>query len=280
MKLMRVVSRLEQAGQLDKLVTAGQRIANLIPPGKLRDALHGVWLGHPLHPLLVQASVGAWLSASALDVTAGNERAARRLAALGLTAAVPAAAAGLVDWSKQHEQQMRVGVVHAFANAAAVTCYGASFAAANTRRSRAWRFAGLAAAGVGGLLGGHIAYRLAGGANHAEAVPHLLEPGWHQLISEAELPEGKPVRRLLGEVPVVAIRSGGQVHVLADRCSHMSGSLAEGDLTGDSVTCPWHGSVFCLRDGSVMRGPATAPQPAFEVRTVDDTVQVLLPGAG
>jgi nitrite reductase/ring-hydroxylating ferredoxin subunit len=277
---MRVVSRLELAGQLDKLVTAGQRLARLVPPGRFRDALHGVWLGHPLHPLLVQASVGAWVSAGALDVTVSNERAARRLAALGLAAAVPAAAAGLVDWSEQHEQQMRVGIVHAFANATAVTCYGASLVAAKPWRSRAWRFAGLAAAGVGGLLGGHIAYRLAGGANHAEAVPHLLEPGWHDLIAEAELPEGKPVRRLLGEVPVVAIRSGGQVHVLADRCSHMSGSLAEGDLADGSVTCPWHGSVFCLRDGSVVRGPATAPQPAFEVRTVDNAVQVLLPGAG
>ncbi len=280
MSFMRVVSRLEQAVQLDKLVTAGQRIARLIPPGRFRDALHGVWLGHPLHPLLVQTSVGAWLSASALDVTAGNERGARRLAALGLAAAVPATAAGLVDWSEQHEQQMRVGVVHALANAAAITCYSASLVSASARRGRGWRLAGLAAAGAGGLLGGHIAFRLAGGANHAEAVPHLLGPGWHHLMTESELPEGKPVRRLLGEVPVVAIRSGGEVHVLADRCSHMSGSLAEGELADGTVTCPWHGSVFCLRDGSVARGPATAPQPAFEVRTVANAVQVLLPGAG
>jgi nitrite reductase/ring-hydroxylating ferredoxin subunit len=275
---MRVVSRLEQARKLDTCVAAGQRIARAVRPGKFRDALHGVWLGHPLHPLLVQAPVGAWLSASALDFSAGNERAARLLTALGLAAAVPAAAAGMIDWSEQHEQQMRVGVVHALANTAALTCYGASLATG--RRGRMWRLAGLAALGAGGLLGGHISFRLAGGANHAEAVPHLVEPGWHRLIAEAELPEGKPVRRLLGEVPLIAVRSGGEVRVLADRCSHMSGSLAEGDLAGDTVQCPWHGSVFCLRDGSVVRGPATAPQPAFEVRTTNGAVEVLLPGAG
>jgi nitrite reductase/ring-hydroxylating ferredoxin subunit len=277
---MRVVARLEQARKLDRCVAVGQRIARAVRPGRFRDVLHGVWLGHPLHPVLVQAPVGAWLSASALDISAGNERAARQLTALGLAAAVPAAAAGMVDWSEQHEQQMRVGVVHAVANTAALTCYGASLAAGGGRGARMWRLAGLAALGVGGLLGGHISFRLAGGANHAEAVPHLVEPGWHHLITEAELPEGKPVRRLLGEVPLVAVRSGGEIHVLADRCSHMSGSLAEGDLDGDTVRCPWHGSVFCLRDGSVVRGPATAPQPAFEVRTAHGAVEVLLPGAG
>jgi hypothetical protein len=55
---------------------------------------------------------------------------------------------------------------------------------------------------AGRLAGGHISFRLAGGANHAEQVPHLVEPGWQHLMPSAGLPEGKPVRRMLGEVPV------------------------------------------------------------------------------
>jgi nitrite reductase/ring-hydroxylating ferredoxin subunit len=96
----------------------------------------------------------------------------------------------------------------------------------------------------------------------------------------ADLPEGKPVRQMLGEVPVVAIRADGAVHVLADRCSHMSGPLSDGELTGGCLTCPWHGSVFRIADGSVARGPATAPQPAFQTREVGGAIQVRLPGAG
>ena len=142
------------------------------------------------------------------------------------------------------------------------------------------RLAGLAAISASGLLGGHISFRLAGGANHAEEVPHLVEPGWHHLMAAADLPEGKPVRRLLGEVPVVAVRTGGAVRVLADRCSHMSGPLSDGELTDGCLTCPWHGSVFRVADGAVVRGPATAPQPAFEVREADGVIQVCLPGAG
>ena len=113
---MRLISRLEQDSRLDGAVSAGQRVARLIRPGQVRDALHGVWLGHPVHPILVQATAGAWLSASFLDFAGGDEKAARRLVAAGLGAAVPSALAGAADWSEQHEQQMRVGVIHAAGN--------------------------------------------------------------------------------------------------------------------------------------------------------------------
>ena len=111
-------------------------------------------------------------------------------------------------------------------------------------------------------------------------MPHLVEPGWHHLMPSAGLPEGKPVRELLGEIPVVAVRVGGAVYVLADRCSHMSGPLSGGELADGCLTCPWHGSVFRIADGSVARGPATAPQPAFRTREVGGAIQVCLPGAG
>lgn len=48
---------------LDRVVALGQRAARCLRPGRLRDGLHGVWLGHPLHPVLAQGAVGAWLSA-------------------------------------------------------------------------------------------------------------------------------------------------------------------------------------------------------------------------
>jgi nitrite reductase/ring-hydroxylating ferredoxin subunit/uncharacterized membrane protein len=277
---MQLISRLEQDSRLDGLVSAGQKVARLIPPGKLRDALHGVWLGHPLHPMLIQAPVGAWLSASILDATGGDEKAARTLVAAGLAAAVPAAVAGSADWSEQHEQQMRVGVVHAAGNIAALSLYGASLLSRGPQLSRALRLAGLVTVSVSGLLGGHISFRLAGGANHAEEVPHLVEPGWHRLMASAALPEDKPVRQMVGEVPVVAIRSRGTLHVLADRCSHMSGPLSDGELVDGCLTCPWHGSAFRVADGSVARGPATAPQPVFETREDGGVIQVRLPGAG
>lgn len=272
------VSNLEDAKILDRLTEPAQRVARLLPPGPVRDALHGVWLGHALHPVLVQVPVGTWLSASLLDAWPGNETASRRLVLVGLAASVPAALAGTADWSEQHEQQMRVGVVHAIANTAAIALYAAS--AAIPARGRLLRLAGLTAATVGGFLGGHIAYRQSGGVNQAEPVPHLVEPGWHDLTSVAGLTDRKPVKRMLGDVPVVVIRDGADIHVLSDRCSHLSGPMSDGEYDDGCLTCPWHGSVFRVTDGGVARGPATAPQPVFRTRVTDGILQVCLPGAG
>jgi nitrite reductase/ring-hydroxylating ferredoxin subunit/uncharacterized membrane protein len=277
---MRSVSRLETTTTLDRVVTPLQKAARTLKPGRLRDLLHGVPLGHPVHPVLVQAPIGAWISAAVLDLWPGDDRAARRLAGFGLLAAAPAALAGAADWSEQHEQQMRVGVVHALINTAAAGLYGTSLLTRTGGAGRTLRYAGLAAAAVGGLLGGHISFRQAGGANHAESVPHLVDPGWHELSALEELPENRPVRVPLGEIPLLVVRQESDVHVLADRCSHLSGPLSEGDLGDGCVTCPWHGSVFRLSDGGVERGPATAPQPAFETDVRDGVLWVRLPGAG
>jgi nitrite reductase/ring-hydroxylating ferredoxin subunit len=278
---MQTISRLEQLTQLDRVITPVQRaVRRLLPPGRDRDALHGVWLGHPLHPVLVQAPVGAWLSAAVLDLFPRSERDSRRLVAFGLLASAPAALAGTADWSEQHEQQMRVGVVHAAVNAAATSLYGASLAVSGPRAGKALRFAGLTMAATGSLLGGHISFRQAGGANQAEPVPHLVEPGWHDVLPAAEVRADGVVKAMVGEVPVVVITNGDGLHVLADRCSHLSGPLSEGDIGNGCLTCPWHGSTFRISDGSVVHGPATAPQPVFDTRVRDGSVQVCLPGAG
>ena len=96
----------------------------------------------------------------------------------------------------------------------------------------------------------------------------------------AGLPDGEPVRAMLGEVPVAVMREGRDVHVLAGRCSHLSGPLFDGELDNGCLTCPWHGSAFRISDGSVARGPATAPQPVFRTRVRDGVIQVCLPDAG
>ncbi len=284
---VRLSDRLEYAEGLDRVAEPVQKVVQKLPPGRVRDALHGVWLGHPVHPVLVQVPVGAWMSAAFLDALGKDGDGARHLIGLGLLASVPAAVAGWTDWAEQHEQQLRTGVVHAAANGAAVTLYTGSLVARARQRTglgKALGYAGLAAVTLAAMLGGDISYRQAGGVNHAEEVPHLVPPGWHDLMPLAELVPGEPAKAMLGDVPVFVLRSGDEVSVLAKKCSHMSAPLSDGELTGDGqdrcVTCPWHGSVFRLRDGAVVHGPATADQPAFETRIEAGIVQVCLPGAG
>jgi nitrite reductase/ring-hydroxylating ferredoxin subunit len=278
------LNRVENAEALDRAVTPAQKAVRALPLGPLRDVLHGRQLGHPLHPVLVQVPMGAWLSSAVLDFVPGARRPARVLVGVGTLAALPAALAGWTDWAEQHEQQMRTGLVHAAANVGAVSLFGASFAVRGRHpvAGRALGLGGLASAGVGGFVGGHLAYRQGAGANKAEPVAHLVEPGWHRLGPVSDLKAGEPERRMLGEVPLLVVRDeDGGVDVLADRCSHLSGPLSEGALDDGCVTCPWHGSVFRLSDGAVVSGPATAPQPSFETRIEPDgMLAVRLPGAG
>lgn len=279
-RVLKAMDRLEHTTALDGAIDVVQKSVQALPLGPWRDALHGRWLGHPVHPLLVQVPIGTWLSAAVLDLLPGQRRAACALVGVGLSTAGPAAAAGWVDWAELQYRQRRVGFVHAAANITAVALYAGSFAArlrGRTRLGKVLGFAGLSVVGVGGAIGGHLAYRQASGANHAEAVPDLVKPGWHEIGAVVDFPVGEPVRRHIDEVPVVVVReSGGQVHVLADACSHLGGPLSEGEVTDGCVRCPWHGSVFRLSDGWNVRGPATAAQPAFDTRVTDGRVEARL----
>jgi nitrite reductase/ring-hydroxylating ferredoxin subunit/uncharacterized membrane protein len=280
----------ERAERLDPVVDAIRTAVSAVLRRNrtVKDALHGVWLGHPLHPLLVQVPIGAWLSAGLLDALPGSGKAPSRLVAAGVVAALPAAVSGLGDWSELHQQQARVGLVHAASNVSALTCYLLSLQARRRGhgvRGRLLGYAGLGLVITGGAIGGHLSYRQAAGVNHAEQVPHLVPAGWHEVAAVSELAEGRPVERELGGVKLMLLRRADTVYALANHCSHLSGPLHEGQLGTDGagepcVSCPWHGSTFRLRDGSVVHGPATSPQPAFRTRVSGDRVEVMLEGAG
>jgi nitrite reductase/ring-hydroxylating ferredoxin subunit len=72
----------------------------------------------------------------------------------------------------------------------------------------------------------------------------------------------------------VLVRRNGTIHALADRCGHRGGPLHEGELVGDCIECPWHGSRFRLDDGSVERGPTAYPQPVYEAREHAGRIEV------
>ncbi len=281
------IARLENASWLDPVVDRVRGAVNaVIRPQGLRDVLHGVPLGHPLHPMAVQVPIGAWVSAALLDLVPGQQRAARLLVGAGVISVLPAVLAGLADWSMGHEQHLRVGLVHATANVIATGCYVTSLVdrcSGREARGKVFGWVGLGTVAVGGVFGGHLAYRLALGANHVEGVPHRVPPGWHGLGGIDEFAQGRLEQRMLGEVPLLVFRRGDRVEVLAEVCSHLSAPLHQGSVVGEQdpcVVCPWHQSTFSLRTGEVVHGPATAPQPKFDTRVIRGMVEVRLPGAG
>lgn len=162
MNLHEVLRKVEDLRAADRPAASVAAVARrlLRPPG-LRRVLRGSWLGHPLHPLVITVPIGAWACASVLDVRAGNEEVARRLTGIGLAAAPPAVLLGLADYDRLNRRQQRVGVVHAIANTAALACFAASYAARRQEahaKGKLLSLLGMSVLGVGGALGGHLAY--------------------------------------------------------------------------------------------------------------------------
>ncbi len=269
-----LAERIERAHALDPVVGGlSESVVRALPPGPRTDALHGVPFGQPAHPALVRLPLGCWTSAVLLDLFRGTDRAAAVLIAAGVAGTVPAAATGLADWSALHQDQQRVGLVHAICQAGAATLFLGSLAARAGGRpgyGRVLSVSGLFMGTIGAYLGGHLALRLGAGTSHADQVSHLSGLGWHDLCGLAELPDRRPVRRQLGYLSLLVYRQADEVSVLSDRCSHLGGPLHQGRIVTERgtvcVTCPWHGSTFVISDGTVVHGPATARQPAFETR--------------
>ena len=91
-----------------------------------------------------------------------------------------------------------------------------------------------------------------------------------------ELPPGERMVVQIGRLWVAVFNVEGQFYAIQDVCTHDDGPLAEGKLIGCEIECPRHGARFDLRDGRVTAPPALVPVPVFDVRIVDDTIQVAL----
>jgi nitrite reductase/ring-hydroxylating ferredoxin subunit/uncharacterized membrane protein len=247
---------------------------------RIRDLLHGTWLGHPLHPVLTDIPLGAWTAALFLDAIATERNrlshAADAAIGVGLAGAAGAAVTGLTDWHHTIGDDRRLGLTHGLLNTGAVTLY---VTALSLRRGGA-RDAGRLVAGFGFLvaiaaayIGGHLVYRKRIGVDHAPEP----DDSWRDFVAvlpDSELEEARPQRVKVGDLSLVLVRQGGQVYALVETCAHLGGPLAEGSLEGAALRCPWHGSLFALVDGRVLEGPSTYPQPCFEVRTRAGQIEV------
>ncbi|MDA8357838.1 MAG: Rieske (2Fe-2S) protein [Actinomycetota bacterium] len=273
-----LVRRLEGTGGLDRLAKPlTGAVGRLVRPRFVRNVLSGTYLGHPLHPMLTDVPLGAWTMSALLDIAGGTsaEGAADLLVRAGIIAALPTAASGLSDWSDTYGPETRVGLVHAAANTTALGLYVLSARArARGKRRRAKRlgFAGLVTVLAGGYLGGHLSF--VKGVNVNRTAWEERPTTWTVALSDAALGEGEAKSVQVDRASVFLCRLDGRVRALASTCSHMGGPLEEGTLADGCVTCPWHGSIFRLDDGGVVRGPATTPQPVYETRVADGLIEV------
>lgn len=268
----KIAEQIERLDPLDSVAEPLQKaVRAAVPaPSQLKDLLSGTWLGHPLHPPFTDIVIGAWTSSLLLDLLGGeqSDEAADRLVAAGILAAVPTASAGLSDWAELRGGSRRIGLVHAAGNTTALLLQTCSwFARRRGERDRGRTLSALAfgIASFSAWLGGHLSFARGVGVNQTafDAAPDE----WTSVLDVELVEESTPTAAHANGLAVVLIRKGDDLYALADRCTHRGCALHQGRLNpDDTLTCPCHGSTFTL-DGSIINGPATSPQPAYDVRT-------------
>ena len=249
--------------------------SNRKPPRRFKTLLHGTWLGHPLHPAITDVPIGAWLLAGLFDVLwlvspSQNPWAARGaewLVIVGIVGAAAAAITGLADWSDTYGAERTVGLYHGALNSLALVLFIISAAlrlATDTGMNipaAILGFVGVAAMLVAAYLGGDMVFGKGTGVNHTAW--EAASEDYESVLPVDQLQE-RTLRRVADET----------YYAIAATCTHAGGPLDEGELQGEVVQCPWHGSRFRMRDGKPITGPATFAQPRYDARVQDGMIQL------
>jgi len=255
-------------------------------PGRLlQDFLNGSWLGHSLHAVLVDVVVGGATIVLFLDILRvffGVE--AQPVAstwALGLVslAAVGSILTGLTDFkdTPPNSGERDVVVFHGLLNTVATGFVFASFfmRLGGSHDVAFWLLLiGYLIVSVGSYIGGHVVFKYGYMVNYNAFNRGRRAKAFTAVAPVTDVPESTPTKIMFGSTAVMVVRRGEVVHALKDTCSHAGGPLSEGALVGDTITCPWHQSVFRITDGSVVHGPAGSRQVSYAARVADGQIEL------
>jgi 3-phenylpropionate/trans-cinnamate dioxygenase ferredoxin subunit len=82
---------------------------------------------------------------------------------------------------------------------------------------------------------------------------------YFKVATITELKAGEKKKVTIGETDYLLVNIEGTYYAIDNKCPHMGGSLFNGTLSGDEVTCPRHGSVFNVKTGEVVERGKMGP---------------------
>ena len=97
---------------------------------------------------------------------------------------------------------------------------------------------------------------------------------FEKVASLAGLKPGELKQVNVGGKEICLANVGGDVLAIDNKCTHVGGDLSLGDLDGDVVECPFHGSQFNVRTGEVVQGPARRPVTSYAAKVEGDDILV------
>ena len=79
-----------------------------------------------------------------------------------------------------------------------------------------------------------------------------------------EISDGKMKHVEVDGREVLIANVGGKFYAISDRCGHMNALLSMGNLTGNTVTCPFHGAKYDVTNGKKLSEPILTPSQEME----------------
>ena len=95
------------------------------------------------------------------------------------------------------------------------------------------------------------------------------------LASELEVNEIRQVE-LDAREPIAIYNLDGEYFATDDTCTHGNASMAEGDIDGSEVYCPFHMGAFDIRTGEATVAPCSVPLKTYEVVIEDAYLFILI----
>jgi nitrite reductase/ring-hydroxylating ferredoxin subunit len=118
-------------------------------------------------------------------------------------------------------------------------------------------------------LDGAAVSKIVGAVGTEELAKHMEQESATTLAPHefriADLPPGKIGLVYVQGEPVAVYNVAGTFYASHNQCTHAGAPLNEGELEGNQVICPWHGSCFDVRDGAVTCDPADEPVRTYRV---------------
>ena len=102
----------------------------------------------------------------------------------------------------------------------------------------------------------------------------MAESGFVKVADLGELSPGGMKYVEVGDNQVLLANVEGTIYACDNVCTHAFAPLAEGDLDGEQVECPLHGSVFNVTTGEVIDPPADEGLRVFQVRIEGNDILV------
>lgn len=100
---------------------------------------------------------------------------------------------------------------------------------------------------------------------------------WHRIIDRDALPEGEMMAVEVDERMIALYNVGGKFYATSNICTHAFAILTDGWLEDEIIECPLHAGRFDVRNGSAQGDPVECDLETFEVRVVDDAIEIRLP---